>query len=226
MIKTNIKEEVVQGHRFGKKLTNSDYGTVAFLLSRNDILSDKKANANNFSDKELTYNCIYFLIGYEQNNDSTTEMMYVGQAGIRNNGQSVLDRLNEHAWKGNDPARYIDKWTDIVVVTNEKKAWGATWKSISPTVRTDAGVLERRQAQRRWSGREQDGVASEHNGALPQRGRFGSSITPNLCVLCYSLHPHCLQAFPTSYSFPIPCVRVEKHEHFLFPHFFHFFLKE
>lgn len=101
-----------------------------------------------------------------------------------------------------------------------------TWKNISPTVRTDAGVLERRQAQRRWSGREQDGVASEHNGALPQRGRFGSSITPNLCVLCYSLHPHCLQAFPTSYSFPIPCVRVEKHEHFLFPHFFHFFLKE
>lgn len=124
--KANIKEEVVQGHRFGKKLTNSDYGTVAFLLSRDDILSDKKANANNFSDKELTYNCIYFLIGYEQNNNSTTEMMYVGQAGIRDNGQSVLDRLNEHAWKGNDPARYIDKWTDIVVVTNEKKAWGAT----------------------------------------------------------------------------------------------------
>lgn len=106
------------------------------------------------------------------------------------------------------------------------KIGGATWKSISPTVRTDAGVLERRQAQRRWSGREQDGVASEHNGALPQRGRFGSSITPNLCVLCYSLQPHCLQAFPTSYSFTSPCVRVEKHEHFLFPHFFHFFLKE
>lgn len=58
---------------------------------------------------------------------------------------------------------------------------------MSPTVRTDAGVLERRQAERRWSGREQDGVASEHNGALPQRGRFGSSITPNLCVLCYPL---------------------------------------
>lgn len=61
------------------------------------------------------------MIGYEQNNDSTTEMMYVGQAGIRDNGQSVLDRLNEHAWKGNDPARYIDKWTDIVVVTTKRK---------------------------------------------------------------------------------------------------------
>ena len=124
--KTNIKEEVVQGHRFGKKLTNSDYGTVAFLLRRDDILTDKKANANNFSDKELTYNCIYFLIGHEHNNNSTTEMMYVGQAGIRDNGQSVLDRLYEHACKGNDPQKYIDKWTDIVVVTNEKKAWGPT----------------------------------------------------------------------------------------------------
>lgn len=65
--KSNIKEEALQGHRFCKKLTNSDYGTVAFLLSRNDILRNKKANANSFSDIELTYNCIYFLIGYEQN---------------------------------------------------------------------------------------------------------------------------------------------------------------
>lgn len=124
--KSNILEEGVQGHRFGKKLTNNDYGTVAFLLSRNDILQNKDKNAKSFSDIELTYNCIYFLIGYEQNSNSTTEMMYVGQAGIRENNQSVLDRLNEHAWKGTDPAKYIDKWTDIVVVTNEKKAWGAT----------------------------------------------------------------------------------------------------
>ncbi len=123
---TNIKEESVLGHRYCKKLTNDDYGTVAFLLSRNDILKNKVDNAKSFSDKELTYNCIYFLIGYEQGNNSTTEMMYVGQAGIRDNHQSVLDRLNEHAWLGTDPIKYLDKWTDIVVVTNEKKAWGAT----------------------------------------------------------------------------------------------------
>lgn len=122
----NIKSEPVINHRFGKKLTNSNYGTMAFLLQRGDILKNKEKNASSFSEIELTYNCIYFLIGHEQNNDSTIEKMYVGQAGIRDNGQSVLDRLNEHAWKGNDPARYIDKWTDIVVVTNEKKAWGPT----------------------------------------------------------------------------------------------------
>ena len=90
---------------------------------------------------------------------------------------------------------------------------------MSPTVRTDAGVLERRHAQRRWSGREQDGVASEHNGALPQRGRFRSSITLNLCVPCYPLQPHCLQAFPTSYSiFPLVFV-LKSMNTFCFPIF-------
>lgn len=58
--KSNIIEEGVQGHRFDKKLTNNDYGTVAFLLSRNDILRNKDKNAKSFSDIELTYNCIYF----------------------------------------------------------------------------------------------------------------------------------------------------------------------
>ena len=47
---------------------------------------------------------------------------------------------------------------------------------IPPTVRTDAGVLERRQAQRRWSGREQDGVASEHNGEYSARGTITLAV--------------------------------------------------
>ena len=54
---------------------------------------------------------------------------------------------------------------------------------MSPTVRTDAGVLERRQAQRRWSGREQDGVASEHNGAYFGNNQRGASIASPLLYL-------------------------------------------
>ncbi len=122
----NIEEKALDGHRFCKKLTNNDYGTVAFLLSKGDILRDKEKNAESFNDKELKYNCIYFLIGYEQVADGSIEKMYVGQAGIRINNESVLDRLNEHVWSGKDPEKYRDKWTDIVVVTNEKEAWGAT----------------------------------------------------------------------------------------------------
>lgn len=47
---------------------------------------------------------------------------------------------------------------------------------MSPTVRTDTGVLERRQAERRWSGREQDGVASEHNGEYSARGTITLAV--------------------------------------------------
>ncbi len=48
---------------------------------------------------------------------------------------------------------------------------------------------------------------------IPRKGGVRASITPNIRVLCYPLSPRYLQAFPTSYSFPLPCVRVEKHEH-------------
>ena len=41
---------------------------------------------------------------------------------------------------------------------------------IRANARTDAGVLERRQAERTWSCRDQDGVASEHQRALPHKG--------------------------------------------------------
>lgn len=124
--KSPITYSSVAGHRFAKRVQHNAWSVVAYQLQKTDILRDKKANANSFIDKELAYNCIYFLIGYEINNDCNKEMMYVGQAGIRDNGQSVLDRLNEHAYLGNDPAKYIDKWTDIIVVTNEKGSWGAT----------------------------------------------------------------------------------------------------
>ena len=126
--KTNITDEILEGHRFGKKLTNKDYGTMAYLIPKSDILPNKKDNEKSFLDKELKYNCIYFLIGYEVDaqKKQSIEKMYVGQAGIRDNEESVLDRLWEHKWFGKDPIVYSDKWTDIVVFTNEKGAWGAT----------------------------------------------------------------------------------------------------
>ena len=127
-MRNNMHDEILQGHRYGKKLTNKDYGTIAFLIDKRDIKRDKKENAKSFSNPELYHNCIYFLIGYESdNNDNSIEKMYVGKAGIRDTGVSVLDRLNEHAFLGTDPEKYIDKWTDIVVVTNrDKDAWGST----------------------------------------------------------------------------------------------------
>lgn len=125
--KSNIHEEMLEGHRHSNCLTSKDYGTIAFLIDKKDILKDKKANAESFKETELTHNCIYFLIGYEDEGENSVEKMYVGQAGIRENGQSVLDRLNEHIYTDRDPIKYRNKWSDIVVVTNrDRDAWGAT----------------------------------------------------------------------------------------------------
>lgn len=54
---------------------------------------------------------------------------------------------------------------------------------ISAHARTDAGVLERRQAETKWSGREQDGVASECHGAYFGNNQRGASIASPLLYL-------------------------------------------
>ena len=56
---------------------------TAFVLPRSSL-------GLTFADKELQYNSIYFLFGY----DGPTEKVYVGQAKKRNGGGSVL--LEQH----------------------------------------------------------------------------------------------------------------------------------
>ncbi len=64
------------------------------------------------------YKFIYFLFGYE----NSKEVVYVGQAKKRNDGESVLKRLREHDKSSTE--KYRDKWVWIVAVTNKNDAWG------------------------------------------------------------------------------------------------------
>lgn len=107
----NIKSLPVQCHIGASKFVNDDWGTIAFSIPRNQI-------QNKFADAELRYNFIYFLFGYE----NSQEVVYVGQAKKRKNGESVLVRLREH--DDSTTERYRDKWTWIVAVTNKDDAWG------------------------------------------------------------------------------------------------------
>ena len=116
--KDRIQIESVQGHKCSSKYTNPDWGTIAFFIPKSDFISNP-----NFYTPELNYNCIYFLVGYENTPDST-EKMYVGQAGIRTTGESVIKRISEHLTKVNES--YYDKWDYIAVLTNEKEDWGPT----------------------------------------------------------------------------------------------------
>lgn len=110
-ITVNIKASRMEGHIGATKYENDDWGTIAFSFPRNQ-LKDK------FVDIELQYNCIYFLIGY----GGTREEIYVGQAGKRNNGGSVLNRLREH--DASTTESYRNHWHWVVVVTNKNDAWG------------------------------------------------------------------------------------------------------
>lgn len=107
----NIHSYPVQMHIGSQKFENDDWGTIAYIIDRREI-------QNKFADKELRYNCIYFLFGYDENN---MEMCYVGQAKIRNDGESVLARLREHDKSTTE--KYCDIWTWAVVVTNKNGSW-------------------------------------------------------------------------------------------------------
>lgn len=109
----NINIKSVQGHLGVFKYTNDDWGTIAFVIPRNQIRSK-------FIDKELRYNCIYFLFGYE----GTQEKTYVGQACKRKSGESVLARLREHNVSKED--KYRDVWDWVVVFTNKDDTWSSS----------------------------------------------------------------------------------------------------
>lgn len=106
----NIKCVPVQAHIGALRFSNDDWKTIAFSFSRTDL-------AQKFADKELRYNSIYFLFGYEDGH----EVVYVGQALKRKNGESVLARLREHDTSTEE--KYRDKWNWVVAVTNEDDIW-------------------------------------------------------------------------------------------------------
>ncbi|MBQ0143197.1 MAG: Eco57I restriction-modification methylase domain-containing protein [Prevotellaceae bacterium] len=106
----NIKTLPVQAHIGSLKMINDDWSVIAFVIDRKEI-------QKNFLDKELRFNCIYFLFGYED----TSEKCYVGQAKKRNSGESVLARLREHDKSTTE--KYKDIWDYAVVVTSKDDTW-------------------------------------------------------------------------------------------------------
>lgn len=74
-----IKSEPLQSHIGASKFYKNDWTMEAFLLPRSSL-------GLTFADRELQYNSIYLLVGYE----GPVEKAYVGQAKKRNGGGSVL----------------------------------------------------------------------------------------------------------------------------------------
>ena len=64
---------------------------------------------------------IYFLLGENQDGKP---VIYVGQAGVRKNGEGLLLRLLEH--KKNDKESYYNDWNEAICFTTQNDALGPT----------------------------------------------------------------------------------------------------
>jgi len=94
------------------KRTLPNWTGVVYKIPRNELEKCKGRD-------DLTQSGVYFLFG---TSDQTGEaMVYVGQAGVRKNGEGILYRLQEHKRHPNK-----DYWNEAVVFTTSNNSFGPT----------------------------------------------------------------------------------------------------
>lgn len=109
----NINYYLMDGTPSGRiKCTLSNWTGVAYRIPRTELERCKER-------KDLAQSGVYFLFGTSE--DTGESVVYVGQAGIRKNGEGILNRLQEH--KRNPDKDY---WTEAVVFTTRDNSFGAT----------------------------------------------------------------------------------------------------
>ena len=94
------------------KCTLANWTGIAYKIPRTELEKCKGRN-------DLSQSGVYFLFGIS---DQTGEnVVYIGQAGVRKNGEGILYRLQEH--KRNPDKDY---WTEAVVFTTSNNSFGPT----------------------------------------------------------------------------------------------------
>jgi hypothetical protein len=94
------------------KVTLANWTGVAYRIPRTELDKCKERD-------DLKQSGIYFLFGTTE--DSGEDVVYIGQAGVRKNGEGILYRLQEH--KRNPDKDY---WTEAVVFTTSNNSFGPT----------------------------------------------------------------------------------------------------
>lgn len=94
------------------KCTLANWIGVAYRIPRTEIDNCSKR-------ADLNQSGVYFLFGVsDQNGDN---VVYIGQAGVRKNGEGILYRIQEHKRNPNK-----DYWTEAVVFTTSNNSFGPT----------------------------------------------------------------------------------------------------
>lgn len=109
----NINLFLMDGDASGRiKCTLANWTGVAYKIPRTEIEKCKER-------EDLKWSGVYFLFGVSD--DTGQNIAYIGQAGIRKNGEGILYRLMEH--KRNPDKDY---WTEAVVFTTSNNSFGPT----------------------------------------------------------------------------------------------------
>lgn len=94
------------------KVTLANWTGMAYKIPRTELEKCKDIDI-------LKQSGVYFLFG--TSDDTGESVVYIGQAGVRKNGEGLLYRLQEH--KRNPDKDY---WTEAVVFTTSNNSFGPT----------------------------------------------------------------------------------------------------
>lgn len=94
------------------KCTLANWTGIAYKIPRTELEKCKGRD-------DLAQSGVYFLFGSSE--ETGKDLVYVGQAGTRKNGEGILYRLQEH--KRNSDKDY---WTEAVVFTTANNSFGQT----------------------------------------------------------------------------------------------------
>ena len=95
------------------KYTLPNWTGVVYKIPRNALDICKNLN------DDLKQSGVYFLFGKTKEKDE--DIVYVGQAATRQNGNSFLQRIREPHCKAID-----DCWNEVIFITTKDKSWGQT----------------------------------------------------------------------------------------------------
>ncbi len=146
---------LMDGEASGRiKCTLANWTGVAYKIPRTEL--DKCKGRD-----DLSQSGVYFLYG---TSDQTGEnVVYIGQAGVRKNGEGILYRLQEH--KRNPDKDY---WTEAVVFTTSNNSFGPTEISYLENRFTNMALTAKRYAVKNGNDPTPGNITEEKESELEE----------------------------------------------------------
>jgi len=152
------------------KCTIANWTGVAYRIPRTELEKCRERD-------DLKQSGVYFLFGTE--GDTDNDVVYIGPAGVRKNGEGILYRLQEH--KRNTDKDY---WTDAVVFTTSNNSFGPTEISWLENCFCDLARVANRYANKNSNSPTSGNVTEEKESELEEFVEYAKIV---MGVLGYKL---------------------------------------